>query len=144
MTDRVGRLVEWVSAPLSVWEVLSSLPKCDLKSLFRHFSLSCSFKPAFNNYKTELWWRDGGRGGGGGEGVHKMSAPSASGLRYRRKIRHLYFHQSSVDEDVNNRNQALSVLTACLCSLVCSWKLATVVGKPSLLFDHEWTMWDAE
>lgn len=66
-----------------------------------------------------------------------MSAPSASGLRYRRKIKHLCFYQNSADEDVSNHNQAFIVLTACLCSLVCSGKLATVAGKPSLLFDHE-------
>ena len=66
-----------------------------------------------------------------------MSAPLASGLRYRRKKRRLCFYQNSADEDVSNRNQAFSVLTACLCSLVCSGKLTTVAGKPSLLFDHE-------
>lgn len=46
---------------------------------------------------------EGGRGGAGGEGGHKMSASSASGLRYQRKIRHLCFYQNSADEDVSNR-----------------------------------------
>ena len=56
----------------------------------------------------------GGEEDGGGGGGHKMSTPSASGLRYRRKIRHLCFYQNSADKDVSNRNQALSFLTACL------------------------------
>ena len=76
----------------------------------------------------ERW---GARGSGGGGGGHKMSAPSSSGLRYRRKIRHLYFYQNSADEDViiSNRNQAFSVLTACLCSLNCLQRKARVGGR---------------
>ena len=77
----------------------------------------------------ERWGARGGeeeRGGGGG---HKMSAPSASGLRYQRKIRHLCFYQNSSDEDVSNRSQALSVLTACLCSLNCLQRKARVGGR---------------
>ena len=60
-----------------------------------------------------------------------MSAPSSSGLRYRRKIRHLYFYQNSADEDViiSNRNQAFSVLTACLCSLNCLQRKARDGGR---------------
>ena len=73
---------------------------------------------------------EGGRGGaGGGGGGHKMSAPSASGLRYQRKIRHLCFYQNSADEDVSNRSQALSVLTACLCSLNCLQRKARDGGR---------------
>ena len=71
-------------------------------------------------------WGARGKGGGGGQ---KMSAPSASGLRYRRKIRHLCFYQNSADEDISNRSQALSVLTACLCSLSCLQRKARDGGR---------------
>lgn len=73
----------------------------------------------------------GGEGERGGRGGHKMSAPSASGLRYRRKITHLYFYQNSADEDViiSNRNQAFSVLTVLLCSLNCLQRKARDGGR---------------
>lgn len=77
----------------------------------------------------ERWGARGGEGEREGEGGHKMSAPSASGLRYQRKIRHLCFYQNSADEDVSNRSQALSVLTACLCSLNCLQRKARDGGR---------------
>lgn len=76
----------------------------------------------------ERWGARGARRSGGGGG-HKMSAPSASGLRYQRRIRHLCFYQNSADEDVSNRSQALSVLTACLCSLNCLQRKARDGGR---------------